>query len=95
MLLCRPRRRRAWTSAFAEPSHATTRRPRWAKRSVRLPLAHAGSKIDPYTHAHLSECKLRIDKALEAQYIRNAGGGGFGGFGGMFFGQPETATEGK
>jgi hypothetical protein len=47
-----------------------------------------GSRLDPYTHAHLDECKLRIEKALEAQYIRNADGGGFGGFGGGFFGQP-------
>jgi hypothetical protein len=44
------------------------------------------TRLDSYTSAHLAECKLRIDKALEAQYIRNGGGGGFGGFGGMFFG---------
>lgn len=46
-----------------------------------------GSRLDPYTHSHLDECKLRIEKALEAQYIRNADGG-FGGLGGFFFGQP-------
>lgn len=51
-----------------------------------------GSKLDAYTSAHLAECKLRIDKALEAQYIRNSGGGGFGGFGGMFFGAPAPET---
>jgi hypothetical protein len=53
-----------------------------------------GSRLDPYTNAHLAECKLRIDKALEAQYIRNADGGGFGGFGGFFFGAtaPEAPT---
>lgn len=39
------------------------------------------SKLDPYTVAHLSEAKVRIDRALDAQYIYNtdkinAGGGG-------------------
>ena len=56
------------------------------------------SKLDQYTSAHVAECKLRIDKALEAQYIRNAGGGGFGGFGGGFFGaeaQPQARPEGN
>lgn len=41
--------------------------------------------LDPYTSAHLSEAKLRIDKALDAQYIYNQSGGGMGGF--FFFGQ--------
>ncbi|MBX3377080.1 MAG: zinc-dependent metalloprotease [Phycisphaeraceae bacterium] len=50
-----------------------------------------GSRLDPYTHAHLDECKLRIEKALEAQYIRNADGG-MGGFGGIFFGQTTEAA---
>lgn len=38
----------------------------------------SGSKLDPYTAAHLSEINLRITKALDAQYIYNAdkiGGG--------------------
>jgi hypothetical protein len=49
-------------------------------------LEKGGARLDGYTTAHLSECKLRIGKALEAQYIYNAGGsGGFGG--GFFFGQ--------
>jgi hypothetical protein len=38
------------------------------------------SRLDPYTLAHLSEAKVRIDKALDAQYIYNTndikGGGG-------------------
>ncbi|MCP3906078.1 MAG: DUF5117 domain-containing protein [Planctomycetes bacterium] len=38
------------------------------------------SRLDAYTLAHLSEAKMRIDRALEAQYIYNAadlrGGGG-------------------
>jgi hypothetical protein len=43
--------------------------------------------LDPYTFAHLSEAKIRIQKVLDAQYIVN-GGGGMGGLGGMLFGQP-------
>lgn len=35
-----------------------------------------GSNIDPYTVAHLAEAKTRIDKALDAIYVYNAGGGG-------------------
>ncbi len=30
-----------------------------------------GSKLDAYSQAHLSEAKLRIDKALDASYIYN------------------------
>ena len=47
-----------------------------------------GTKLDAYSMAHLTECKMRIDKALEAQYIYNMSSGGMGGFGGIFFGQP-------
>jgi hypothetical protein len=34
--------------------------------------AKDGSGLDPYSFAHLSEAKLRIEKALDAQYIYNA-----------------------
>lgn len=37
-----------------------------------------GAKLDPYSRAHLTETKLRVEKALDAQYIYNAddlGGG--------------------
>jgi hypothetical protein len=48
-------------------------------------LDKGDSNLDPYTKAHLAEAKLRIDKALDAQYIYNAGGGGgLGGFPGFF-----------
>jgi len=50
-----------------------------------------GSKIDPYSLAHLSEAKMRIEKALDADYIYNLGSGGFGMGMGMFFGQPSAA----
>jgi hypothetical protein len=33
----------------------------------------SGSKLDPYTLAHLSEAKVRIEKALDAGYVYNAG----------------------
>jgi hypothetical protein len=47
--------------------------------------------LDTYTFAHLSEAKVRIAKALDAQYIynNNSGGGGFPY--GLFFGQPTEA----
>lgn len=41
-------------------------------------LANA-TQLDPYTAAHLSEAKIRIDKALDAQYIYNTDAFGFGG----------------
>jgi hypothetical protein len=34
-------------------------------------LQDKGGKLDPYSQAHLSEAKLRIDKALDASYIYN------------------------
>jgi hypothetical protein len=51
----------------------------------------AASNLDPYTIAHLSEARTRIEKALDAGYTLNGGGmGGMGGF--YFFGNtvPET-----
>jgi hypothetical protein len=55
-------------------------------------LKQGDSNIDAYSLAHLSDVRTRIDKALDAGYIRNAGGGG--GFNpGMFmFGQPAQAN---
>jgi hypothetical protein len=43
------------------------------------------TKLDTYSQAHLAECKLRITKALDAQYNYNGGGGG-GGFPGFYMG---------
>lgn len=31
----------------------------------------AGSKLDPYSQAHLGECQLRINKAIDAIYVYN------------------------
>ena len=53
----------------------------------------SSAKIDPYTLAHLSEAKVRIDKALDAQYIYNANDmRGSGGMQPMFFGEGQTAN---
>ncbi len=51
--------------------------------------------LDAYSKAHLSEAKLRIEKALDAGYVLNAGGfgGGFSGF--IIFGQGQTNSPGR
>ncbi|MCW5754714.1 MAG: zinc-dependent metalloprotease [Phycisphaeraceae bacterium] len=41
-------------------------------------LLKNGSRLDTYSRAHLSEAKIRISKALEAQYVYNTGGAGGG-----------------
>jgi hypothetical protein len=46
--------------------------------STRLGQAQDKSELDAYTRAHLSETKLRIDKALDAGYTLNANSGGGG-----------------
>jgi hypothetical protein len=48
---------------------------------------------DEYTYAHLAEAALRIDKALDAQFIYNANQIGGGGGGGFFFGKPVPAAH--
>ncbi len=48
-------------------------------------------KLDSYTVAHLTETKLRIDKALDANYVYNLSGGGGGGGRTIFsFGEGQT-----
>lgn len=42
-------------------------------------IEKGNSNLDAYTHAHLADAKLRIDKALDAQYVYNMGAGGGGG----------------
>ena len=58
-------------------------------------LTKGGSKIDPYTVAHLVEAQVRIEKSLDAQYIYNLDdiNGGFGG--GFIFFQPESESDGR
>jgi hypothetical protein len=43
------------------------------------------ANMDPYSLAHLSEAQVRIDKALDAQFIYNAGSLGGSRGGGIFF----------
>ncbi|MCC6232126.1 MAG: zinc-dependent metalloprotease [Verrucomicrobiales bacterium] len=43
--------------------------------------------LDAYSRAHLTEAKLRIDKALDAGYVLNAGGLGGGGIQYLILGQ--------
>ncbi len=50
------------------------------------------SKLDPYTRAHLGECQVRIDKALDAQYIYNTNDINAGSGMPIFFMQPQEAT---
>jgi hypothetical protein len=48
------------------------------KDKINAALDHNG-KLDPYTSSHLAEASIRIEKALEADYIYNTndiGGGG-------------------
>ena len=57
-------------------------------------LKAGGAKIDPYTLAHLSEAKVRIDKALDAQYIYNTNDmKGGGGMPMIFFGEEGSARD--
>ena len=52
---------------------------RGLKRDIDKLLGNATIKLDPYSESHLNEASVRIAKALDAQYIYNAGamsGGG-------------------
>jgi hypothetical protein len=49
-------------------------------------LERKDSRADPYTRAHLAECKMRIDKALDAQFIYNGSAGRAPSFGGFVIG---------
>jgi hypothetical protein len=63
-----------------------------SKKADRV-LKNANSKVDPYTVAHLTEAKTRIDKALDANYTYNAGGGG--GLGALQFLFGQQADQGN
>ncbi|MFM9958616.1 MAG: zinc-dependent metalloprotease [Phycisphaerales bacterium] len=59
-------------------------------------LDGSGDRLDPYTAAHFAEVKLRIEKALDAQYIYNTDKIGGGGMPFFFFGeQPQSRNEGN
>ncbi|HYF15687.1 MAG TPA: zinc-dependent metalloprotease [Phycisphaerales bacterium] len=49
--------------------------------------------LDPYSYAHLAEARIRIGKALDAQYIYNTDAIGGGGFPFFLFGQPQEQRQ--
>jgi hypothetical protein len=57
-------------------------------------IDRGGGNVDAYTKAHLSEMKVRIEKALDAQYIYNQASGSSGGY--YYYGRPtEGGVSGK
>jgi hypothetical protein len=66
--------------AAAKPvANLSTYKLRELEAKIEKVLNNGVSRIDPYTIAHLSDAKVRIEKALDAQYIYNTddiGGGG-------------------
>ncbi len=64
------------------------------KGKIDRTLERHGSRLDAYTMAHLDEARVRIEKALDAQYIYNAdaiGGGGLPSFLFLHENQPESS----
>jgi len=71
-----------FSSASQKPiSNLATAHLRDLKKQVDQVLEDEGVTPDPYSQSHLSEASIRIEKALDADYIYNAssmgGGGGF------------------
>jgi hypothetical protein len=58
-------------------------------------LQKSSAKLDPYTEAHFTEARVRIAKALDAQYIYNTDdlGGGGGGTPFFFFQPPASGDD--
>ena len=46
-----------------------------SERIGKITEGSAANRVDPYTRAHLTEAKLRIDKVLDAQYVYNQSAG--------------------
>ena len=72
----------AFPSASQKPiSNLATAQLRNLKKQVDQVLRDESVATDPYSESHLSEASIRIEKALDADYIYNAssiGGGGGG-----------------
>jgi hypothetical protein len=84
-----------WGSASRKPiTNLALHQLRELQSQIGKTLEKDKVKLDPYTAAHLSEAKLRIEKAVDASYIYNASQ--IGGSGGSFIillgadGQPIT-----
>ena len=79
-----------FTAAYKPISNLAIVKLREIKGKIGFTLENKAN-IDPYSAAHLSEAQVRIDKALDAQYIYNVnqmGGGRMPIF--LLLGQPGT-----
>ncbi|MCZ6837444.1 MAG: zinc-dependent metalloprotease [Planctomycetota bacterium] len=83
--------------AAAKPiSNLSAYKLRELQRQIDKTMNRNSSRLDTYTMAHLSEASVRIEKALDAQYIYNADDvGGSGGGMPFFFFNPTEASNGK
>jgi hypothetical protein len=81
--------------AAAKPiSNLSVYKLRELQRVIEKTLNRGGARLDAYTLAHLSEAQVRIGKALDAQYIYNAGDVGGGGSLPFIFLQPDSGGDG-
>jgi hypothetical protein len=76
-----------YTAAYKPISNLALIRLRDLKDRIAKALEQKGM-LDPYSVAHLSEAQLRIEKALEAQYIYEVGGMQMSGSSYIIIGQP-------
>ena len=76
-----------YTAAYKPISNLAMVRLRKIKDSISKALEQKGM-LDPYSEAHLTETQLRIEKALDAQYIYNSGGMQMFGSSFFIFGKP-------
>ncbi len=63
------------SAAFKAISNLSVKQLRDLKEKVDQALKTNGKNMDAYTEAHLSEVSHRIEKALDADYVYNQGGG--------------------
>lgn len=75
-----------FAAAYKPISNLAVHRLRKIDRQIKKVLAKYEDKLDPYSLSHLEEAHVRIEKALDADYIYNADDiGGFGGGGYYYF----------
>lgn len=80
-----------WRQASHKPI-ATLALMNLRKLSARIAHVEAQNGLDEYTRAHLAEARLRIDKALDAGYLLNAGSMVGGGSGALLLGEPAHSS---
>jgi hypothetical protein len=83
--------------AAAKPiSNLAVHKLRELQRDIEKTVNRNASRLDTYSLAHLSEANVRIEKALDAQYIYNADDvGGSGGGLPFFIFNPAEAPDGR